>query len=130
MPSTHTAETVLCPLPYHSHRSGDRTGMAGKFMNPCDGNHPGREVRPREPWTPDQRRVCWLYHNDPAYRQAWGGPPELPGSVARAISFLGAAARHLIAGLPQAAPEELRCRLALCGACPHLVEDRCAKCGC
>jgi hypothetical protein len=39
-------------------------------MNPCDGNHPGREVR-SGPYTPDQCRLCWLYLNDPAYRALW-----------------------------------------------------------
>ena len=95
-------------------------------MRPCT----CEKVRPGEPYTLDQCRLCWLYHNDPVYRKAWGGPPQLPGPLTQAVNFLGAAARHLVAGLPQAAAEELRRRLALCGACPHMVEDRCAKCGC
>ncbi len=30
----------------------------------CENQRPG-------PYTPDQCRVCWLYHHDPAYRALW-----------------------------------------------------------
>jgi hypothetical protein len=99
-------------------------------MNPCDGNHPGREARVGKPWTPDQCRVCWLYHNDPAYRHAWGGPPEPPGALKQAANFLGAVIQHGLAGLPRASAEDTERRLAICRTCDFLVQGRCGKCGC
>jgi hypothetical protein len=33
---------------------------------------------PSAPYTLDQCRVCWLYHNDPGYRALWHGNPTSP----------------------------------------------------
>jgi hypothetical protein len=95
-------------------------------MRPCT----CEKIRPGELYTPDQCRVCWLYHNDPAYRQAWGGLLEMPDVVKQAANFLGAVVQHALAGLPHASKEETERRLAICRACVFLVQGRCGKCGC
>lgn len=33
-------------------------------------------------------RLCWLYHNNPAYRKIWG-PPGLGDRVAQFLSLIG-----------------------------------------
>ena len=90
----------------------------------CDNQRTGKAD------TPDQCRVCWLYHNDPAYQRAWAGPPELPGIIKQAVNFLGALVQHAPAGLPPATKEETERRLAICRTCDFLVQGRCSKCGC
>jgi hypothetical protein len=86
------------------------------------------------PYTPDQCRVCWLYHTSEAARAGWGGPPAPPepGLLRKAAAFAGAVVRHAAAGLPQAPPAEAARRLALCLECPEFVAGKqsCRRCGC
>ena len=45
-----------------------KTSIEGEEMNrPCT----CEQCTPGQPYTPDQCRVCWLYHNDSAYRTLW-----------------------------------------------------------
>src|SRR5262245_21979409 len=55
-----------------------------------------------------------------------------PGYLNRAASFIGNAARHVAAGMPQVTDEEKQHRLALCVVCEHFepTKRQCLKCGC
>lgn len=86
-------------------------------------------VRPGEPYTLDQCRVCWLYFHDRAARLAWG--PPMPGLLGQVVTFAQAALRHGLAGAPATPPDVLARRRELCVACPERTpDDRCLKCGC
>jgi hypothetical protein len=85
-----------------------------------------------EEWKPGDCRLCWLYHNDPRYRELWdsGKKPQFPSFLRQATNFAGAVVRHVAAGLPTVSEEEKGRRMALCLACEHYVDGRCALCGC
>ncbi len=53
-----------------------------------------------------------------------------PGIVAKAASFLVAAAKHVASGLREATPEQQAQRLAICYACDRHVNGQCMACGC
>ena len=50
----------------------------------CENARPGA-------YTPDQCRLCWLYHHDPAYRALWGAGagPAAPPARSLPCVFLG-----------------------------------------
>ena len=91
-------------------------------------------------------QLCWLFHNDAAFRRLWGGP-DLPeghrptispgarqaaagGIVRQAATFAGAVARHVAGGLAVVPEETYQQRLEICRACPNLHGNRCSLCKC
>lgn len=63
--------------------------------------------------------------------KATGSPkPEMPSLLARAGTFLKAAARHIVKGSPQCTEEQIAARLAICEACPLFDNNHCTACGC
>lgn len=88
------------------------------------------------PYDKGQCRLCWLFHNDPRYRQLWepdAKPIESPpGFFQRAVNFVGAAAQHVMAGLPTVADDLYDKRMSECVRCEHYnaERDQCGLCGC
>jgi hypothetical protein len=78
------------------------------------------------------RRFCDLAAaGDHRYDAFLVGPaeaPALPNLAAQAIGFVVAAARHLLAGAPEASPELVAARLAVCEGCDHLIRPA-RRCG-
>lgn len=102
-------------------------------------NHCGRGAPFDGPYdVTRQCRLCWLYHNDPAYRKGWsdetpvsGSATTLPGFFQQLSNLTASVVGHLANGAKHVSPEVLEERKAICTACPHLTaERRCAKCGC
>ena len=61
--------------------------------------------------------------------------PSLPSLLTQAANLAGAVARHVAAGRPQASPEVVEARLAICRVCDHYraSDGRCGGkqgCGC
>lgn len=58
--------------------------------------------------------------------------PHAPGLLEQAARFAGAVAHHVVSGMPEAPPEVVEARLAICRACPHFDAEkvRCRQCGC
>jgi hypothetical protein len=81
------------------------------------------------PYTEDQCRLCWLYHNDPQYKNLLDRP-EMPSLLRQAVNLVGAVVKHVSAGMPAAGEEEKSRRMALCMACEHWQDGRCTQCGC
>ena len=105
-----------------------------------------------------QCRLCWLYHNSPAYRAHWDGNPnvtsvsvidpllhekltalgvpisrpEPPGWFRKLVNFSGALVKHAWAGLPKTPTEEQERRINICLMCEFLRQEDgvCLKCGC
>lgn len=75
-------------------------------------------------------RLCWLYHNNPDYRSQWHEEPQLPSLAQQAMSFAGAAIKHIATGAKSVSQEELDRRLAICNGCDKFVGGRCSLCGC
>jgi hypothetical protein len=86
-------------------------------MRPCDGNHAPIHAGP---YTLDQCRVCWLYHNDPAYRALWENSEPSPRSLP--CVFLGEVIDRLGCPCParwrRGCAVHGECSLELCKACP------------
>jgi hypothetical protein len=57
-------------------------------------------------------------------------PKQLPPFLIRGVNFASAMARWVAAGRPMRTQSEIDERLAICQACPELVDNHCAKCGC
>ena len=55
--------------------------------------------------------------------------PE-PSWWQRTANFAGAVASHVASGLPQASPELIAARLAICRACDQYNSGSCRLCGC
>ena len=56
--------------------------------------------------------------------------PRPPSTLAKAVNFAAAAAKHAAAGMPRATDEEVERRYAICQGCEFLKNDACTKCGC
>jgi hypothetical protein len=78
-------------------------------------------------------------HRDKVIELSAQGPPatttaEFPSLARQAANLTGAVGRVIGAALTgqrvNATPEEIAEREAKCVVCPHLVESRCALCGC
>jgi hypothetical protein len=87
------------------------------------------------PFTEDQCRRCWLYHNDPWWKAKWDGgvlpPVPKPGLFRRALNLAGAVTQHVLAGMPTVPDEVYQQRMGVCEKCPHLTpEKKCGACGC
>jgi hypothetical protein len=74
-----------------------------------------------------------------AYRRMWNLPPlgtdiaqfkSPPNIMIRGINFAAAMTKWLTHGLPIRTQEQIDERLAICRACPNLVNDHCQLCGC
>jgi hypothetical protein len=91
---------------------------------------------PGEPYTAAYCRVCWLYHNDPAYKALWDDTPqpEGPGILQRAANFAGAVASHVMGGARTVSEDVYQRRLALCvtNECGFYKDNHCLhpSCGC
>jgi hypothetical protein len=57
-------------------------------------------------------------------------PNDLPPVHIRGWNFAGAMARWAGSGFQMRTQAEIDERLAICQACPHLVNDHCSLCGC
>ena len=94
-------------------------------MRPCTCEN----VRPG-PYTAGQCRLCWLYHNDPAYRALWGAPGEAggPPTPARSLPcvFLGPVLDKVGCDCParwlRACAVHTVTTLARCKECPDYEE--------
>lgn len=80
-------------------------------------------------------RSCWLYHNHPAYRVHWGGPPlHPPGPLRKAWNYAWAWARHCWDGFKNKTGLETMIRVRTCERCPvfDAAERSCThgRCGC
>lgn len=53
-----------------------------------------------------------------------------PSFVEKAVNFVTSTAKHLAAGMPAAADEEVARRFAICQQCQHFDGSACLKCGC
>ncbi len=87
----------------------------------CESARPG-------PYTPDQCRLCWLFHNHPDYRQLWGGPA--PGASARwalPCVYLGTVLDRQGCNCPRLWRRRCElhttCTLAGCQTCPDYQAD-------
>ena len=63
---------------------------------------------------------CGTERYEPRYRQCDGQAsplPKRPGPVALAANLVAATAEHAAAGFPQASPEDVAARFAVCQAC-------------
>lgn len=97
-------------------------------MKPCD----------HKDWTKEGCRICWLYANDPTYKELWDGeppPPQIegPSSIQKVVNFTKAVIHHVAAGAPESTPEEKARRLSICVVCvPYYVNGTCKHgcCGC
>lgn len=111
------------------------------MSRPCTCNR----VLENTPYDTTQCRLCWLYHNDPKYREAWDKSTEegqitSPSFLQKAVGFGQSVAKHVANGLKAVTAEEYDKRLAICRGegenenCPHYLDSykggRCAKCGC
>jgi len=54
----------------------------------------------------------------------------LPPLLIRGLNFAGAMARHAASGFRRCSKKQISERLAICQACPHLVDNHCQLCGC
>jgi hypothetical protein len=93
----------------------------------CDRVKPG-------PFTEDQCRRCWLYHNDPWWKARYDGTPlppvPKPGLVRMALNLAGAVKDHVLAGMPKVDDGTYEQRRGVCAACPNLDGESCGACGC
>jgi hypothetical protein len=55
---------------------------------------------------------------------------ERPTLLAKAASFAASAAKHVVAGMPLAAPAQVAERFAICEQCQHYDGAACRLCGC
>lgn len=55
---------------------------------------------------------------------------SMPPLIIRGWNFAAAMARWVLAGRPRRSQAEIDERLAICQACPFLVNDHCSECGC
>jgi len=55
---------------------------------------------------------------------------EIPPLFIRGLNFAAALVRWTTAGMPRRTESEIEERLAICQACPHLVDHHCNLCGC
>jgi hypothetical protein len=87
-------------------------------------------VRPG-PYTAGQCRLCWLYHNDPAYRALWGAPggadgPPAPAARSLPCLFLGPVLDKVGCACParwlRACEVHTVTTLARCKECPDYEE--------
>lgn len=53
-----------------------------------------------------------------------------PSFWIRGWNFANAMARHVASGFARCSKEVIEERLAICQACPHLVDQHCQLCGC
>jgi hypothetical protein len=76
-------------------------------------------------------RLCWLYHNDPAYRRYWDTAPEQK-PVTTFLQAMGAEVAWRAAGHSGPRPEEKTVRRRLCDACQYHDSGTgsCTQCGC
>jgi len=56
--------------------------------------------------------------------------PEIPSLIIRGWNFAAAMTRWTLAGMPRRTQAEIDERLAICQACPFLVDNHCNRCGC
>ncbi len=56
--------------------------------------------------------------------------PQMPSILIRGWNFTHAIARWTLAGMPRRTQEEIDERLAICQACPYLIDNHCSRCGC
>lgn len=100
--------------------------MTGRRPCSCENYRPG------EPYDYSQCRLCWRYHNDPHARKAWGGDPEEPSFLQKALGFTKAVISHVVKGSPKVSEEIHSRRLEICHACPKYdpKQDHCTICGC
>lgn len=67
------------------------------------------------------------------YRSLWGMPPlsnSSPPILILGWNFASAITRWTLAGMPRRTQAEIDERLAICQACPFLVDNHCNRCGC
>jgi hypothetical protein len=63
-------------------------------------------------------------------------PPDVrssavgPSLLQKGLNFAAAAAKHMASGAKTVSDQVRASRLALCLACEHYVDKKCAKCGC
>lgn len=84
-------------------------------------------------WTPDQCRLCWLFHNRDDYRRKWTQGLEPPSPLEVVLNFASAWLKHAAGGFRTSSEETVKRRLAVCEHCParRLSADRvCLACGC
>jgi hypothetical protein len=84
---------------------------------------------PGEPYSTAYCRLCWLYHNDPAYKQHWDGEPSL---TTKAVNFGTAIVNHVMGGMKKASSELQLIRISECQKCEFFNKEKrsCQKCGC
>jgi|SRR6266849_345293 len=77
-----------------------------------------------EPWEAGQCYLCWLFHNDAAYRRFWAEWPIR--------TFIRALWRHVCDWCRSATKAEQNRRRLICDGCEFRdpVKERCKKCGC
>ena len=63
----------------------------------------------------------------PSRTEGSTNPPPL---LIRGMNFASAIYRWTVAGMPRRSQAEIDERLAICQACPELVDNHCRKCGC
>ena len=56
--------------------------------------------------------------------------PQSPSMMIRGLNFASAMAAHAVDGFRRRSQSEIDSRLAICQACPHLVDNHCQLCGC
>jgi hypothetical protein len=57
-------------------------------------------------------------------------PSDLPPFMIRGLNFAWAMARWAGSGFKMCSKKQISNRLAICQACPELVDGHCQKCGC
>jgi len=130
-------------------KPGERTCKNGPNGSPCD-----RCVKDG-PWDEGQCRSCWLFWNDPVYRNGWHGTPlpvdhkvpqqpsptaipiqDGPSWFRQVVNYTGAVVKHVWNGLPESPSDLQEKRISICLTCPgkfiNLETGRCShkKCGC
>jgi len=53
-----------------------------------------------------------------------------PSWIIRGVNFAGAMSAHAADGFRRCSQEQIDARLAICQACPQLVNNHCSLCGC
>lgn len=67
----------------------------------------------------------------PAYpRRKHQHSAPAPTLAQKAANFAASAARHVVAGMPQASEEEVARRFSICEGCEHYDGKACRQCGC
>jgi hypothetical protein len=83
------------------------------------------------PYTLDQCRLCWLYHNDQRYKVLWDGA-DLPPITQQIGTLATSTARYMASGFLKVPLEVLQTRRQICQTCDRWDSDqnRCRACGC